>query len=301
MRSLREQLPPMNSLVVFEASARHLSFTAAAEEMGVSQAAASRQVRSLEEHLGLRLFRRDRRRISLTRAGDELFAAVAMGLGHIARAIEALSRGNQITVATSIAFSFFWLMPRATRFYAAHPNLELRLVTSDSSADWLAEQVDAAVIYGAGNFSSFTARPLFGDEIIAVAHPRYFEGRRPPRTAADLLGETLLQMETEHASWFDWRDWLRRCGAEVTGKLQGPRLNNYPITIQAACDGQGVALGWRRLVEPQLAAGSLMRVVPDSIVPEETYRLQIREGLGRDRRVLAFCNWITAEGAEDWS
>lgn len=110
-----------------------------------------------------------------------------------------------------------------------------------------------------------------------------------------MAGEALLHMETEHATWFDWRDWLRRCGAEVTGKLPGPRSNNYQITVQAACDGQGIALGWRRLVEPLLAVGSLARVLPGSVVPDESYLLLTREGLGRDRRVLAFRDWITAE------
>ena len=302
MTGFRTRLPPTNALVVFEAVARHLSFTAAARELGVSQAATSRQVRLLEDHLSVRLFSREHRQIRLTPAGAELHQAVTLGLGHIAAVTDGLRAGRRdrsFTIATSIAFSAFWLMPRIGRFHAAQPEIELRLVTSDSESEWPNDGVDVAVAFGRGQGPGFTAERLFGDEIIAVCHPDYLAGRPPPGEAAALCGETLLHLDSAHLSRLGWKAWLARCGVAARD-LPGRRFNTYTIAIQAARDGQGVALGWRRLIDPDLAAGTLMRLTAASVVPEDAYYLLVPERLADDPRVRAFRDWILAEAAEDW-
>lgn len=304
MKSLRNRLPPTNALVTFEAVARHLSFTQAARELGVSQAATSRQVRLLEDHLGVVLLDRARKRVRLTAAGQQLLEAVAMGFGHIASVADGLRqerRGRALTVATSLAFSAFWLMPRLPAFHAANPALELRLSTSDSEADWYADDVDVAVVFGPQTVSGWHREALFGDQVIAVCRPDYFGARGLPPSVWALQEETLLQIESPYVSWFSWPDWFARNAAPLRRDPRGPRFNNYTIAIQAALDGQGLALGWRRLIAPLLRDGRLIQVTSASVTPDDAYVLLIPERAGEDRRVRAFRNWILREAREDWS
>lgn len=303
MKALRSRLPPPNALVVFEAVARLLSFTAAARELGVSQAATSRQVQNLEEHLGLELFRRERKRVFLTGPGEQLQRAVDAGLYQIADAADALRasiRPEQLTVATTIAFSSFWLMPRLFAFHAAHPVWELNLMTGDGPRDWAAEGASISVVFGEDDWPGYRVERLFGEEVLPVARPGYFKDRPAPQRPEELLGETLLQMESEQISWWSWRDWLARCGVVHSGKLPGSHFNNYTIAIQAALDGAGIALGWRRLVEPQLRAGRLLPVTDARVAPEEGYWLLSPEAAVADAKATAFRNWIRAEAAKDW-
>ena len=304
MKSLRSRLPPTNALVTFEAVARHLSFTRAADELGVSQAATSRQVRLLEDHLGVVLLDRARKRVRLTPAGQQLLQAVAMGFGHIATVAEGLRqerRGRALTVATSLAFSAFWLMPRLPSFHAAHPDLELRLSTSDSQADWYAEDVDVAVVFGPQAPKGWRAEALFGDQVIAVCRPDYFGTRGHPQSVSELQEETLLLIDLPYSSWFDWPDWFARNSAPLRRSPRGPRFNNYTIAIQAALDGQGLALGWRRLIASHLNDGRLVQVTSARVTPDDAYALLVREPDHDDPRVRAFRTWILGEAKRDWS
>ena len=304
MESLRSRLPPTNALVTFEAVARHLSFTQAARELGVSQAATSRQVRLLEEHLGVVLFNRARKRVRLTPAGQQLLEAVAMGLGHIATTANGLRRERNdraLTVATSLSFSAFWLMPRLPAFHAAYPEMELRLSTSDSERDWVAEDVDVAVVFGTHGGSGWRAEALFGDRVIAVCRPDYFGARDQPQAVIELPEESLIQIESPYVSWLSWPDWFARNAAPLRRPLRGPRFTNYTIAIQAALDGQGITLGWRRLIAPHLRDGRLIQVTKASVTPDDAYVLMIPDHAGRDQRISAFRQWILEEARQDWN
>jgi DNA-binding transcriptional LysR family regulator len=303
MSYLRGRLPPTNALVTFEAVARHLSFTAAARELGVSQAATSRQVKNLEDHLALRLFDRDRRGTRLTPAGEQLYLAVSMAFSHIAGTTDRLrrdARGTSLTVATSVAFSTFWLMPRLGDFHARHPDLELRLVTSDDEADWVADDVDIAVVFGGTTRAGVTSQQLFGDEVMAVCHPNYLAARPGPTSFDDLSDETFLHTDFKHPSWLSWQQWLAACGIEGERKLSGPHFNSYAITLQAALDGRGIALGWRRLIGPYLEDGRLVQAAVEVLVPEGGYDLVIPEAPAATKATRAFGDWILAEAARDW-
>ena len=227
-----------------------------------------------------------------------------MGLGHIVGSVRALREGGRksaLTVAASLAFSSYWLIPRIGRFYAAQPDTELRLVTSDAEADWLSDTVDATVIFGTPNYPGFRPQRLFGDEILAVASPDYLAATPPAASAAALSAEALIHMDPAYSSWIDWGDWFALCGLAPAGALTGRRFNNYAMALQATRDGLGVALGWRRLIEPELKAGSLVRAAPETVVPDDAYHLLIPESRSNDRKTAAFRDWIVAEARRDWA
>ena len=183
MQSLRSRLPPLNALVAFEASARHLSFTRAGQELGVSREAVSRQIRNLEDHLGVALFRRRHRALDLTPAGEELEAVVRQSLdkiAHTASALQRRRRPSRLTVTATIAIATFWLTPRLPRFRAAHPGAELRVVVSDAPVDMAAEGIDVGLRYGDGKWRGLKTRHLFDVESFPVCAPGYLEAGPKP-------------------------------------------------------------------------------------------------------------------------
>ncbi len=302
MQNLRKTLPPVNSLVVFEAAARHMSFTKAAGELGVSQAAVSRQIQALERHTRRTLFRRLHRALRLTPEGERLQAAVTMGLRHIAETAQALRRdtaGAQVTVSATIAFAALWLMPRIDRFYAAYPDLELRLIASDTPIDMRTENVDIAVFYGDGRWPGLETLVLFDEEIFPVCSPDYLAARPDLSSVSDLLTLNLLQQEATEPIWLSWEAWFQRMGVVPAANLLGPRFNNYTIVIQAAQAGQGIALGWRRLVEQQLEAGSLVRPITSSLPADYSYFVATPNAAERRPEASAFHDWLLTEAGEE--
>jgi LysR family glycine cleavage system transcriptional activator len=254
--ALSKTLPPTNSLVVFEAAARHMNFTRAAGELDVTQSAVSRQIQLLEDHLGIALFQRQARGLVLTREGERLHRAVAMGLEHIANVAADLRRNRgpgELTVATSVTFASYWLMARIAKFRAAHPEIEFRLFASAPVYDLAAEGIDLAVRYGAGEWPGVEAERLFDNEIWPVCSPRYLEGRKPLRTVGDLLDETLLHLSKFDRNWVTWETFLLAHGVAGEPHRRGLTYDNYMVLIQSALRGEGIALCGRRLAEdPQV-------------------------------------------------
>jgi LysR family glycine cleavage system transcriptional activator len=296
-------LPPLNGLVAFEAVARHLSFTAAARDLRVTQAAISQQVKALEAHLGVGLVRRERPVIGLTAEGELLAAAVRTGIDRIADAVRLVRRTprpNKLTVATLVAFSSYWLMPRLPSFYATHPEIELRLVAGDGDIDWQGQDVDLGITFAQRPPPGQHTQRLFGDQIVAVARPDYFAGRSPVAQPPDLTRETLLHLDFTTQDWMTWEAWFDRCGVPPSTKLKGPRFNSYILLIQAALEGQGIAMGWRRLVDPLIRRGELIPVTDEAVVPPAAFHLQIPKHLADERTVVAFKAWLLAQAAADW-
>jgi LysR family glycine cleavage system transcriptional activator len=207
MAILRNRLPPANSLVTFEAAARHLNFTRAATELRVTQAAVSRQVQLLEDNLGVQLFERRPRGLALTAPGQRLHAAVTMGLGHIATTaadLRRVRREGELTVSTSVTFANYWLMSRVAKFRAAHPDIQLRLVASAPVRDLTASGIDLAVRYGRGKWAGVEAVHLLDNHVFPVCAPSYMARRRPLQSVTDLLQETLLHLVEFDRNWVSW-------------------------------------------------------------------------------------------------
>lgn len=298
MVSLRSKLPPVNSLVIFEAAARHLNFTRAAEELHITQAAVSRQIHVLEDHLGVALFRRRHRSLELTPYGERLHKAVTMGLEHIANTtadIRRVPKGGELTVSTSVTFANYWLMSRVAKFRASHPDVELRLVASAPVANLAAAGIDLAVRYGRGRWPGVKAVHLLDNEIFPVCAPSYMAGRRPMQGPEDLLAETLLHLIEFDRNWMTWDAWLRAVGVAGKPAKRGLEFDNYLVLIQAALDGQGVALGGGRLADDFLARGALMRPLEATLRSELAFYLLVPTEVPLAESAARFRDWIISE------
>jgi putative choline sulfate-utilization transcription factor len=298
MTALNRQLPPLGALVAFEAVARHLSVTRAADELALTQAAVSRKIRQLEEELGVALFDRLHRALRLTDAGERLQAAASSSLTHLAETAEQLRRRGQsaqVEVSTTIAFASFWLMPRIPQFRAAHPEVELRLSVSDPYVDPAREGVDAGIRYGGGDWRGVAATRLFDEEVFPVCSPGYL-AQHPELTDIRALAEqTLLHLDVDYHAWTDWATWFRDLGASPPPRRRGLQFNTYTILIQAATAGQGVALGWRHMVDDFLDQGSLVRPIPATFRTQGAYYLVQPRGREPGTEVRAFTDWLLAE------
>ncbi len=291
----------LDLLRAFEAAARQRSFTAAAVELGTTQPAISQQIKRLEDQLGARLFDRIYRGIELTEAGTILFEQVQLGLQNIDAGLHAISAQQQhevLQVATDFAFAAYWLMPRLHRFHAAHPQVDVSLVTSERSHNMLRTDIDVAVLFGDGRFKQGVSHWLFSEEVFPVCSPLLVKDRPLPLPANALLDLPLLHLRGENSSnWFDWSGVFRELGitsAPAPGQL---RFDNYTLLIQAAIGGQGVAIGWRHLVDNLLAQGLLCRPVTDAVISRLGYYVVLPQRKRRGELIQTFLDWLMAEQA----
>ena len=303
MERLRRDLPPPTSLIAFEAAARLRNFTHAARELGVSQAAVSRQISQLEDNLGVSLFHRGSRPLGLTVEGLRLHDAVTTGLRQIAAVAADLRRAARpgtVTVAASVAMTSLWLMPRVAAFRDAHPGIALRVIAADPYTDPTRGEVDLAIRFGRGDWPGLAAATLFDDLVMPVASPALFAGRPAPQTQEDLLACPLLHLEDVDPTWIPWPAWFARHGlAQTRRPREAFAFNAYPNMIQAAIDGQGVALGWVRLVARELARGSLVRITPALLHPDEMQHLTWPATRPLSPEAAVFLDWILAQGKAD--
>lgn len=300
MQLLRRKLPPVNSLVVFEAAGRHLNFTRAGEELTLTQSAVSRQIQLLEEHLGATLFQRQGRGLVLTRDGVRLHRAVTMGLGHVADVAVDIRRhrgAGELTVASSVSFASYWLVARLAKFRAKHPDVELRLVASTRIPDLVAAGVDIAVRYGDGKWMGVEAVRIFDNEIWPVCAPRYLEGRSGVAGVAGLLEETLLHLGQFDRNWVTWDAWLKSQGIAQSPTRRGLVFDNYLVLLQAALRGEGIALCGGRLAEDFIARGDLIRPIEAALRSDRSFYLVHPTGLPLGPAARRFKEWLLAEAA----
>ncbi len=295
-------LPTLDLFHTFEAVARHRSFTLAAGELCLTQSAVSRQIKTLEDALGLRLFRRLHRAIEVTAEGERLFESVTRGLEDISACLAALgaaARAPQITVCASVAFAWFWLMPRLQRFGALQPDVDLRVLASDQPVLPGSGEVDVAILFGSGQWEGLEARLLFGERVYPVCSPAYLGDHPELRRAEDLLDQTLLHLEYGKPSFggVDWRTWLLRTGVNGQPVRRGLRFNSYPMVLQAAEAGHGVALGWSYVTDPLLAEGRLVCPVDRTVETRDGYYLCTSSNAAHAASISAFLDWISGEAA----
>ncbi|HEX2115531.1 MAG TPA: transcriptional regulator GcvA [Alphaproteobacteria bacterium] len=286
-------LPPLNSLRAFEAAARHLSFTRAAEELNVTQAAVSHQVKALEERIGVKLFRRLTRGLLLTEDGHALLPDLREAFDRLAQAVDRVGRqAGQGTLNISLltTFALGWLVPRLPRFQAAHPSIDVRLTTTARLIDFAVEDVDVAVRYGTGGWAGLRCDKILDDVITPLCNARFKERLRKPE---DILSVPLLHEQYEH----DWRTWFRAAGLSVGQLKKGPIFDSTRVAVEAAIAGIGVACGAPTLFSAELASGQLHQPF-DIVVPNgKSYWLVSPEATSERPKIKAFREWILAEAA----
>ena len=297
---MARRLPPLNALRAVEAGARHLSFTKAAEELHVTQAAVSHQVKALEEHLGVRLFRRLTRRLALTEEGRALLPAVGEAFDRIAEAAERIgrsaSRSRTLTVSVTPSFGAKWLVHRLGRFWREHPDVDLRVHHSVQLVDFDRDSdVDLAVRWGRGGWPGLSADLLIPSGRTPVCSPALLDGPHPLRTPDDLRHHTLLH-EDDYGPWIEW---LMAAGAAGVDARRGPIIDDAGVVVQLAIDGHGVALGRVGLIAGDLAAGRLVRPFDLSLEDSLAYYLVCPPRNLTRPRVKAFRDFLLAEAARE--
>ncbi|MBX5176329.1 LysR family transcriptional regulator [Rhizobium lentis] len=288
----RRRLPSLTALVTLEAVLRRKSFTLAANELGVTQAAVSRQIAALEEELGQPLFLRKHRSIEPTAACVSLGATLAKSLADIAESVEAIqSRGQDVvTIGATVAFSSFWLLPRLAEFRQANPGILVRVISQDSPIALDDGEIDVAIRYGMPPFSDGTVIASRGDIITPVCSPDYLKRRRNgPLGSVDEFIET----DVVDRSWYSWSQWFSLTGANVEFK-PSLRFNHYTETIAAARAGQGIALGWRMLIGTFLEDGTLVQADGGELVAEDRYNVIVPSKAKRSNARNLAAAWLTA-------
>lgn len=296
------RLSHLNGLRAFEAAARHRSFALAAEELSVTPAAISQQIKSLEDYLGVVLFRRVARGVALSDTAQAMLPELREGFDLIAAGLAraAASTGRStLVVSLTPSVAAKWLMPRLERFTALHPEIEIRLDTTTRLVEFLREQVDVALRYGAGHWPGLLATPLMTEEVFPVCSPKLLAGRNALRRIEDLSRHTLIHdASMPAASAFpQWSTWLEAAGASAVDVKRSLHLNASMLAIQAAIEGQGVALGRSVLVADDLASGRLVKPFTFRFPLQFGYHIVHPRRPAQPRAVDAFCSWLKAEAA----
>jgi len=290
------RLPSLNGLRAFEAAARHLSFTHAASELNVTQTAISHQIRRLEQELGIRLFVRQNRALVLTPEARDYLPGVRAAFNDLRLATDRLQRKDNdhvLTVSTLASLAAKWLLPRLSAFQEAHPGIEVRITTSTALVDFKGGDVDAAIRYGRGHWPGLRADWLTADHLFPVCSPALLTGTLLLRNPADLAHHALLHTSGGYDD--DWRLWLTAAGlpADIS-KQPGLSFDLILLTVQAAIDGSGVAMGRTSYVEADIAKGRL--VVPFNItLPADAgFYLVSPEARADTPKLRAFRQWLVA-------
>ena len=299
---MTRRLPPLGALRAFEAAARHESFAKAADELSVTPASISQQVRQLEEDLGVVLFRRLARGLVLTQAGRSALPEFGQAFAHLSRAVEGLRGGSLVgplVVSAIPSFAGRWLVPRLGRFVAAYPEIEITVRSELRNVDFAREDVDVGLRYGKGIYPGLETRLLLTERVFPVCAPVLLAGERPLRKLDDLRHHTLLhdrQLSSEEPSLY-WRNWLRDFGVEGWDHDRGPGFTDSLLMMTACERGLGVALGRGGLCAEELAGGRLVRPFAESRPADYAYYAVVPEGHAEAPRVRAFLAWLEEEAA----
>ncbi|MEM7225022.1 MAG: LysR substrate-binding domain-containing protein [Pseudomonadota bacterium] len=307
MKNLRGQLPPLSSLLPFEATARLGSITKASAELGLTQAAISKQIRALEENLGAQLFERRNRAVHLTGDGRALGRQVSDAFESIAALSQDLRQKNgtgEVVLRSQLCEGLYWLMPRLSGFYQSFPNIPVRVSVSTAPLTEAEERYDLAL--QTTSRDSGTAKLAFtvSDEVFPVCSPSYLAGAAPPLRLDRLPHCRLLHHSVHPQDWISWDSWLAHLNADLRVDHDGISYDSYPMMIQAVLEGHGIALGWRRTVEQYLKAGVVVRPFQESLCLPDGLSIYLPSGRPPRSGTTALLNWLKRElsqreGADD--
>lgn len=288
------RLPPLNSLPGFEAAARLLNFSKAADELSLTPGAISRAIRNLEDQLNVQLFERETRSVRLTAVGEPYARAVRDVLDQLATATAmATTRRSESTlnVSTSDGFAGRWLVPRLYRFHRAHADIDVRVSTTGRLTTFYGDGIDVAIRYGGGDYPGLTSEFLTAEEVSPVCSPRLLKGAHALRRPEDLKHHTLIR---DHYP-IDWAAWLSSAGVKGVNPRKGLTFDSYTFAVEAAVKGEGVVLGRTMLVADDLAAGRLVRPFAHAVQANSSFYVVYPPDSVRQRKVQVFRDWLFAE------
>lgn len=298
--AVRRRLPPLNSLRVFETVARHLSVTKAADELAVTPAAVSHQIKTLEDHLGIPLFQRLKGNLLLSDAGQAILPGIRGGFDQFAAAIEEIDNlgdAGVLTISVAPSFAAKWLLPRLDRFEVAHPEIDVRVAAAMALTDFHGDGVDLAIRYGAGRYPDLHVEKLLEEAVFPVCSPKLVAGLGDP---AALKDHTLLHDDSpdDDPSCPTWPMWLKAAGVADADGTRGPRYNQSSMVVEAAVLGRGVALGKALLCANDLAEGRLVKPFGDAVSVDFAYFLVCPPPKLALRKVSLFCDWLRVEAGK---
>lgn len=291
---MARKLPPLNSLPCFEAAARLLNFSKAAEELNVTPGAVSRAIKHLEDQLNVLLFERGTRSVRLTTVGEPYARAVRDMLEQLAVATaSATARSSESTlnVSTSDGFAGRWLVPRLYRFHRAHGGIDVRVSTTGQLTNFLGDGIDIAIRYGRGSYPGLASEFLADEEVFPVCSPKLLKGSHPLRKPEDLKHHTLIRDTYP----IDWATWLSSADVKGVNPHKGLTFDSYSFAVEAAAQGEGVVLGRTMLVAADLAAGRLVRPFKHTLKAVSSFYVVYPPEALRRRKVRIFRDWLVSE------
>ena len=298
METLRHLIPSINGLVVFEAAGRLESFSAAARELGMTQAAVSYAINRLEEQLATGLFVREHRRVRLTEAGQRFHADVSLGLSHIhrsAQGLRAVASGSHVTLSASTAFAAFWMVPRLQRFREDLPEIDLRIQTADRDLDLVGEGIPLGIRGGqAADWPHYECAVLAPEEIYPVCGSSYVARFGRPATVEDLLSHRLIHHEEPLRATVTWSEWFASAGVSGGNAPKGLQINDYGAVIQSVIEGQGIALGWGHLTDDLVEKGVLLRLTDHHLSTGKSFHVAWPRDRPLSPLAIQVRDWLTS-------
>lgn len=297
----RAVLPRLDYLLAFEVAAELESFAAAAKELNVSETSVSRKIRLLELHFGCALFQRGHRSVQLTDQGRRLLNGVRgplKALADLSADLRVRKSRRSVRVSATNSVASLWLMPRMPQFHDANYGITISLFSSDIDSDCLDEDFDLSILRGDGDWPGYEATQLFGETIFPVCSPKYLENHLRIDGVTELLDHALIEVNSEHTEWMTWRTWFGKQGADPERMRHSTFVNTYPLAIQAAIDGLGIALGWGHLVDRHLENGSLVRPIGgEQVRTSSGYYMLRAQGAAANPESDVVARWLLQESA----
>lgn len=295
---MKRSLLPLNALRAFDAAARHMSFKQAADDLSVTPAAISQQIRSLEDFLGVDLFRRTNRSLVLTDAAQLSLQPLKEGFEKLEEAVDIITESktsNILKVSVSPSFASKWLVPRLASYYARHPDAVVKISATMEITDFKAEDVDIAIRYGLGNYDGLVSEELLRETIFPVCAPGLFDGEAA--TPCAVLNHTLIHDDTamDDESAPNWTMWLKAAGVETPDGMPALHFNTHALAIEAAVAGRGIALARSAIAEEDLKAGRLIKPFGEGVPINFAHYIVYPQEKLKNERVQDFIEWLREE------